>query len=362
MDRINYKKNADAVLERLRLLYARKAGDQIFADYLLPSPALSDFIANNRKGYVPYPDPAVRADFWDRWLKEKTEVEDDSIPTAYMSEFDQGLYGALVGGDIQFLNDPASGWISSMIKPMYEDLTAFDFPPISQEHPWFQKYLHQIEVFSERSRNNFGISHFILIDSLNFVFELVGATKTYLSLFEQPDLVQEVIDYAYNLNVAVQEAFFEHTPSYRGGTFGNHAQWIPGRIVSESADPFHMTSVDDYEKWGVESIEKIFDRFDGGVMHIHSNGRHLLKAVSKLKGLKSIYLLDEKDNPLAFDVLGQLKQQTGDVPLIVNVDENKFEKSLKEHALPTGVMYVVKSEKTISEVNKAMEKIREYRS
>ena len=150
-----------------------------------------------------YPDPAERIRFWDAYQKEKTEVEDDSIPSAYLSEFDQGLYGALVGGEIQFLSDPAWGWISSMVKPMYDNLADFIPPSLEDNHPWFQKYLHQLKLFAGLSENKFGISHFILIDSLNFVFELVGATKTYLSLFENPEKVQEVIGFAFDLNVKV---------------------------------------------------------------------------------------------------------------------------------------------------------------
>ena len=54
-----------------------------------------------------------RARFWDSLLKEKMLCKDDDIPAAYLSEFDQGLYGALIGGEIQFLNDTGTGWISS---------------------------------------------------------------------------------------------------------------------------------------------------------------------------------------------------------------------------------------------------------
>ena len=188
----------------------------------------------------------------------------------------------------------------------------------------------------------------------------VTATKTYLSLFECPEKVQETIDFAHKLNVEVQKAFFENTPSFNKGTFSNFAQWMPGRIISESVDPFHMTSVDDYEQWGKRNIEKMFKQFDGGVLHIHSNGRHLLKAVSQLKGLKAIYLLDEKDNPLAFDVLPELKEQTGDVPLVVGVDHHTFENHLKRNMLPGGVLYMVKSDRNVDEVNRIMEKIRGY--
>jgi hypothetical protein len=318
--------------------------------------------AEHSEGYTSYPDPFARARFWDSLLKEKSHCEDDHIPTAYLSEFDQGLYGALVGGEIQFLDDPGTGWISSMVKPMFEDLTRFNPRPFQESHPWFRKYLKQLEVFSNTSENRFGISHFILIDSLNFVFELVGATKSYLSLFEVPDTVREIIDFAFDLNVRVQEAFFAYTPSFLGGTFSNMVQWVPGKVISESVDPFHMTSVEDYEQWGEENVQRMFDHFDGGVLHIHSNGRHLVNAVSRLRGLKAILMLDEKDNPPAFEILPELKQQAGDVPLVVSVDEDIFENHLNKHTLPGGVFYWVNSTKNVDEVNRIMDRVRAYRT
>jgi hypothetical protein len=319
------------------------------------------FRADHAAGYTAYPDPLERARFWDSLLREKMLCEDDQIPSAYLSEFDQGLYGALIGGEIQFLNDPGTGWISSMVKPMYRDLTGFRALPVEESHPWFRRYLQQLDVFSRISENRFGISHFILIDSLNFVFELVGATKTYLSLFEVPETVRRITEFAFDLNVRVQEAFFEHTPSYLGGTFSNMVQWVPGRVVSESVDPFHMTSVEDYERWGEEPVQRMFKRFDGGVLHIHSNGRHLLNAVSRLEGLKAIALLDEKDNPPAFEVLSGMKERVGDVPLVVWVNEDQFEYHLNRNTLPGGVFYVVNSNKNVDQVNRLMEKVRKYR-
>ena len=361
MNHIDYKPGADEVIERLNKLYERRAADQVFADFQIPTQTMDQFRAQHAEGYTSYPDPEERARFWDSLLKEKRLCEDDQIPSAYLSEFDQGLYGVLVGGEIQFLNDPGTGWISSMVKPMFDDLTQFQLRPFEESHPWFRLYLKQLEIFSRISENRFGLSHFILIDSLNFVFELVGATKTYLSLFEVPDTVRQIIDFAFDLNVRVQEAFFDNTPSYLGGTFSNMVQWVPGRVISESVDPFHMTSVEDYELWGEENVQRMFNHFDGGVLHIHSNGRHLLNAVSRLKGLKAIALLDEKDNPPAFDVLPEIKKMTGEVPLVVSVNEDVFEDHLKRNSLPGGVFYNVKSTKTVDEVNRIMKKVRKYR-
>jgi hypothetical protein len=106
----------------------------------------------------------------------------------------------------------------------------------------------------------------------------------------------------------------------------------------------------------------MFNHFDGGVLHIHSNGRHLLNAVSRLEGLKAILLLDEKDNPPAFDVLSEMKKLVGDVPLVVSVNEDAFERHLNRNSLPGGVFYVVKSTKSVDEVNRIMERVRKYKT
>lgn len=94
----------------------------------------------------------------------------------------------------------------------------------------------------------------------------------------------------------VQDTFFDIVPRINGGTCSKRAQWIPGRIVDESLDPFHMTSVDYFKNWGREPVERIFEKYDGGIVHLHGNGNHLLNSVSTIKGLKAILLHDEKDD------------------------------------------------------------------
>ena len=103
MPTLAYKPNWPAVLERLRLLYERRAGDRIFATMAVPSPALAEFGRQYPHAECEYPDLAKRADFWDRFLAERATIEDDSLPSAYLSEFDQGLYGGLLGGDVRFM-------------------------------------------------------------------------------------------------------------------------------------------------------------------------------------------------------------------------------------------------------------------
>jgi hypothetical protein len=361
MPSLEYKPHYAEVLERLRAFYGRRYGDRILATMQIPSPAIEDFKASHPTSQCEYPDPEARARFWDRYLRERISVEDDSMPCAYLSEFDQGLYGGMLGGEVRFMAHPDNGWISSMVPPLLSDWSGFERLRFNEANPWWQRYLAQLDIFAARSRGKWGVSHFILIDALNFVFELVGATATYLSVEEEPELVRRAIDLAFDLNVRAQQAFFDAVGLFEGGTFSNLAQWTPGRIVSESLDPFHMTSVAYFEEWGREPAERILGTFDGGVIHIHGNGRHLLSAASSIKGLKAILLLNDTGFPAAFDVVAELKTRMGDMPTTVHAEYEPFVERLKRHALPGGVLYKVSGVPDIDAANRLMEKVRAYR-
>lgn len=358
---LSYCPKGEQILNRLRQLYEQRSQQIVLAKMNTPSRALEDFAANNPAGFCQYPDIKQRAEFWDAYTREHINIHDDSIPTAYLSEMDQGLYGGLLGGQVRFLCDTTTGWISSMVPPVLSDWSQFDSLSFSTQHEWFHRYLKQLQTFVEKAEGKFGISHFILINGLNFVFELVGATQTYMDLDERPEMIHKAIDLAHKINLNVQRTFFEMVPLPSGGTCSNFAQWLPGKIISESIDPFHMTSVDYFEKWGREPVEKIFAQFDGGVTHIHANGRHLLKAASTLKRLKAIYLGDDTGFAPAFEVLPDLKAQVNDTPVVCSVSFPDFHLALTQHQLTGGVFYNVTDVPDPDTANKCMDLLRNYR-
>ena len=123
-----------------------------------------------------------------------------------------------------------------------------------------------------------------------------------------------------------------------------------------------MTSVAYFERWGREPAERILAAFDGGVIHIHGNGRHLLAAAATLKGLKAILLLDDRGFPPAFDVLGELKPRVGDLPVAVSADYARFVERLERRELPGGVLYQVRNVPDVAAANRLMERVRAYRA
>ena len=356
-----YLSGGEEVLTRLRRFLVDQDQDLVMAAMSPPSGTVAAFAARHEAGPCDYPDPDERAKFWDAFLHERSAIHDDSIPSAYLSELDQGLYGGLIGGRARFLCDTGNGWISSMVEPILSDLSELEGLAMDMGGEWHERYAHQLGVFAEAARGRFGLSHFILIDGLNFVFELVGATQTYLETIERPELVRQAIDFAFELNVSVQRTFFKGAPNFRAGTCSNMVQWIPGRIVSESVDPFHMASVDYFEQWGRENVERMFAEFDGGVTHIHGNGRHLLEAVSTVEGLKAIWLGDDRGYPPSFEVIEELKGRVGDMPLLLTVPFEAFLEALQGHRLTGGVFYNVGGVPDADTANRVMEQVRAYR-
>ncbi len=193
------------------------------------------------------------------------------------------------------------------------------------------------------------------------MFELVGATGTYLALDEHPEEIRRAIELAFALNVRVQEAFFDRVPLLAGGTASNMAGWLPGgRIVSESVDPFHLTSVDYVERWGREPVERILRHFDGGVFHLHGNGWHLLEPVCSLPGVKAVFLGDDKPFPAAFDIRHELRARAGDVPLALKAEYEPFRAALAARSLPGGMLYVVSGAPGAVAANRLMDRVRAY--
>ncbi|MGA2988132.1 MAG: hypothetical protein ABSG32_30495 [Terriglobia bacterium] len=348
-------------LERLRELYEKRPQDKIYAHMEMATEAVRRFAELHPDGPTDCPDLDERVTFWDAFFAERCAVEDDSIPAAYLSELDQGLYGGMVGGEVRFMAHTENGWISSMVPPIFKSWSDLAKLAIEHESPWHQFYLRELETFRRGAQGRFGISHFILIDSLNFVFELFGATRTYMELLDHPEYVHQAVDFAYQLNVDVQQTFFAAIPLLAGGTCSIMMEWVPGRIVCESVDPFHMTSVDYFEKWGREPAERMLTAFDGGVLHIHGNGRHLLEAVSTLRGIKGILLGDDQHFPAAISVIPALKARTGDLPLVVQVNFRDFQAALAAHRLPGGVLYKVLCVPDRDTANRVMDGVRAYR-
>jgi hypothetical protein len=234
-------------------------------------------------------------------------------------------------------------------------------PRFDRDSVWYGCYIDQLRVFRAAARGKFGVSHFILIDGLNFLFELRGATNAYYDALENPEFTHRIMDFAFSLNVKIQQDYFRQIGLYEGGTVSNMAGWVPGKIVSESVDPFHLAAPSFFEQWGRQNVQQMFDRFDGGVLHIHSNGHHLLESISTLRGLKAVMLLEETTAPPPWLSVGALSEKLHGLPMVVSIPFAAFIQGMDRRSLPGGVLYHVTGAPDKQEANEAMRQALDYR-
>ncbi|MCL1895262.1 MAG: hypothetical protein FWG03_01800 [Clostridiales bacterium] len=360
---MEYKKNHKQVTERLGALYTGGAKDRIFAKMMVVSPTLKEYRHFYPEGEIPYPDLKDRVEFWDRLLSEQTWLEDDSIPGAYMSEFDGGLYGGLLGSEVRFLYYPERGWVTSMTVPALDDFLDWRKLKLDENGYWAEKFRGQLECFKQASRGKFRVAHFILIDALNLSIELRGGTNMMLDLLDYPDEMPDYFEFGRELNFWIWDHYFKTIGLFEGGTVSNYGQWMPGRIVSESLDPFHMMSLDYFEEWGRENAEKVFAHYDGGCIHIHQgNGKHLIQPTSTIKGIKLIALIDEIWNDdKAYLHMAEYDRLRGGVPLLFTIPYAVFDKMLHNNELAANCLYNVAEVPDTDTANRLMEKVRDYR-
>lgn len=269
------KVNFDEAVARLFDLYSGKGKDRLFAVMETPSEVLKEYARTHRSVEREYPPLDERVDFWLRLFEEKKEIEDDGIPCAYLSEFDEGLYAGLMGETVRFLDTVETGWVSSMAVPDYaqkglpqllQDLKLPD-----EDNFWLQRYINQLEYFQRCFDGKMGISHLIVCDAVNLLFELRGATQTFYDLEDDFESCKRVMDFSIRLCKQVQDIFFEKIPMIKGGTFSNLCGILKGIIVADSLDPYHLSGEEPFYAYGKRYIEEMFSFYDGGIVHIHAN-------------------------------------------------------------------------------------------
>ena len=357
--KLEYFPNQREVLNRYRRFYEDRSQTIVLATMEVPSSVQEEFTAKHPHGPCPYPDPHESLAYWDSFLAERAAIHDDFVPSAFLTEMNQGLYGGLFGGEVRFLRD-GQGFVSSMVVPLLNELCEMPSLSFSIEGKWFGKYVNQLEVFINGAADKFGVSHLASITGLNVAFEMVGATKTFMALYECPDMLREAMDIGFEVNKAVHDTFFAKTPLLEHGTTSFPYGWIPGRIIPESIDPFTMTSVDCFQQWGLPALEQILSQYDGGVTHIHGNGRHTIEAACSVKEIKGLRFCDDGNVPPAFDVQRQLKGRCGEMPILLPVPYQKFRPALDDHDLLGGVLYKVTDVPDSDTANRTMDQVRTY--
>jgi len=139
-----------------------------------------------------------------------------------------------------------------------------------------------------------------------------------------------------------------------------YAQMCPGHAgAGLSVDAYGLCHPSVYEEMGFEYTQRLIDALGGGFLHVHSLGAHLIPLVAKLKGLTELTLSDDPYCDRYFPKLREIRECTGDLPLVVRCTLEEFRSGLRGGNLPGGVLYNVSGPvESVDEARRLLDAVR----
>lgn len=286
----------------------------------------------------------------------------DIIPTLYPTgPFGESIWSGLLGADIIFAGNNVHTWSYSPA-PLISSIDSFHFPRIPADNFWFGKMLEVTKYFTQNLKPKYDMAHFIFMDCLNLLVELRGAMSAYTDIYDFPDFAERFMDWSVRENIRLYDAQSALTKDFVATAFGGHPayKYAHCNIPDLSIDAYGLCRKEVYESLGLEQHKKIVEHYDGGRLHIHGNGRHLCRLVSRIGRLTSCSMGDDVGYVKAHTIADQLKDDMHPIPISVSIPIEAFSKRLKDRSLPAGVCYSVTGAGSVDEANDIMQRVFDY--
>jgi len=275
--------------------------------------------------------------------------------------FGESIWSGLLGAPITFAGTRSHTW-SYCAAPPLEDFSRFPFAPLDPANYWYRKMLEVTGYYVKHLPSRCDISPFIFMDCLNLLVELRGATQAYLDLYENAEIIPQFLDWSVDVNCALYDAQAELARDFTTRAFGGHPfhRYSGACIPNLSIDAYGLCAAEIYRKWGLEQHRRVVNRYGGGRLHIHGNGRHLCELVAQNTRLTSCNMGDDVGYPPAWTIVRKLRDRMTPVPIEVNMPLDAFLQGLSQHTLPAGVYYHTMTD-SLADANRIMDQVFEYR-
>ena len=359
------KKNLDVTLNRYLSFFERRLEDGILAN--IPVAPKSRFADQPESAGETRIRECLLLEDLEGYMRgqEQNDAREwlcDSIPALYpTAPFGESIWSGLLGAEILFAGNNIHTWSYSP-KPLISSIDSFFFPNLSPDNFWFQKMLEVTDYFTQQLKPNYDVMHFIFMDCLNLLVELRGPMNAYTDVYDFPRFTRKFMDWSVRENIRLFDAQNTYTKDFVKCAYDGHPvlKYAHCNVPSLSIDAYGLCGKEIYENFGLEQHIKIVEHFGGGRLHIHGNGRHLCRLVSKNERLTVCSMGDDVGYVKAHTIVDRLNDEMYPVPIVVAIPKELFVVRLNERSLPSGVAYTVTGAESVIEANEIMQKVFDY--
>ena len=372
MSGLDWKSNAEEVIDRRRRFFRREMQDGILACLPVAIDTESEWLTFEEKWGTytqsrnrPFPS---NEEIYDRMLiglQQRAKVEDDSLPVVYsILDAGESMVGGMFGMPMRFIHRPR-GPAFSKADPVIADYADVPWATFEIENTWAQRFLLIQEHFEQHAGSNFAQHPCLTMDALNFAVEMRGATQAYMDIYIHTEELRALMEVGLDFNVRFQEAQMGRIGGLGDGCYVWLGGWVPfPRAVSLSVDAYVICAVKSYVEMGFEYQARLIEHFGHGLMHFHCARSDLAAEVAKLPGLELFQFGGDTRDPVPeIDRVPEIREAVGDIPIQVSCPQQEFRQRMSDGTLQPNVWYMVSGPAMdAEEANRLMGLVRDYRA
>ncbi|NLE19518.1 MAG: hypothetical protein GX623_01750 [Clostridiales bacterium] len=243
----------------------------------------------------------------ERSMRLRREVEDNYIPNL-SPMLGIADYSAFVAGDVTFARD--TSWSTPVLKSLEDYLR---LPPLG-EAVWYGRFLDICRLMLQMSSGS-GIPFLRgFFSPLDLAAALRGEA-IYTDFYDEPELTRGFLDYCADCTIRFARDLYALCGEALGGTeYG----MLFSDGINLSEDIACMISAPLYRDFCAPATQKVIDAFGKGYMHSHSRALYQVKEICALRGVATLWLATDPNQPRPFDHLRQLAQDANGVCLSID--------------------------------------------
>jgi hypothetical protein len=288
---------------------------------------------------------------------------DDSLVTIIpVVELEGAIETLMLGGKARYWGTRLHTW-SDPTAPLIQDYSTFHWRLPEEENIWFQRYLECYRFMARHAGNDFALAFAAEYDGMNLAVQLRGAEQAYMDMYDQPENLQRLLDYALGLHIYLYGRVEEIVGAHNKALYADHllAQYRVDVQPNKSVDAYSLCRPGTLRRWGMAQIARFIDYVGGANLHIHQNGRHVIEEVTEIPGWREARFTDGPGWPRTFDMRWELRRRMKDIPIVIRCTEDELLAGMGQRDLPGNARYVL-STGGLDQARRIMDKVYAYRA
>lgn len=213
----------------------------------------------------------------------KYDFAADAYPAfgAYLGPGSLALY---LGCEPMFAEDTV--WYRECVHDTWENYPlVFD-----EDNYWWKLHYNMVKKVQEECQGEFLVDIPDLIENIDILVSMRGATNTCYDLIDEPELMKQRLDELYELYFKYYDRFYDIVKDEQGGSsFAAFQVWGPGRTAKVQCDFSALMSPEQFRTFIKPSLEKQCRRLDYSIYHLDGPAaiKHL-PAIMEIESLRAL--------------------------------------------------------------------------